>query len=82
MCILKRDEAVKRIMERDGKTQAEAERRVDSQLPGTTMVEAANVVFCTQWSTDYTQQQVERAWTTLTKYIDNLEAKTNHKAHL
>lgn len=73
---------MRRIMERDGKTQAEAERRVDSQLPDATMVEAANVVFCTQWSTDYTQQQVERAWTTLTKYIDNVAAESNGKAQL
>ncbi|KAK3861682.1 hypothetical protein Pcinc_032384 [Petrolisthes cinctipes] len=77
VCILKRAEAVKRIMERDGKTEAEAERRVDSQLSGRAMVEAANVVFCTQWSTEYTQQQVEQAWATLTKYINDMGAKNN-----
>ncbi|KAK4291551.1 hypothetical protein Pmani_035629 [Petrolisthes manimaculis] len=75
VCILKRAEAVKRIMERDGKTEAEAERRVDSQLSGRAMVEAANVVFCTQWSTEYTQQQVERVWATLTKYIHDMGGK-------
>lgn len=65
VCIVKREEAVKRIVERDGKTQEEAEKRLDSQMSTRERIERANVVFCTQWSGDYTQKQVERAWADL-----------------
>lgn len=65
VCIVKREEAVRRIVERDGKTQEEAERRLDSQMSTTERIERANLVFCTQWSGEYTQKQVERAWATL-----------------
>lgn len=65
MCIVKREEAVRRIVERDGKTQEEAERRLDSQMSTVERIKRANVVFCTQWSGEYTQKQVERAWAAL-----------------
>ncbi|XP_047486498.1 bifunctional coenzyme A synthase-like [Penaeus chinensis] len=62
VCIIKREEAIKRIVERDARTQEEAERRIDSQLSNKERVSRANVVFCTQWAEEYTQGQVERAW--------------------
>lgn len=62
VCIIKREEAIKRIVERDGRTQEEAERRIDSQLSNKERVSRANVIFCTQWAQEYTQDQVERAW--------------------
>lgn len=80
VCIIKRQEAIQRIVERDGKSQEEAERRIDSQMSNADRVARANVVFCTQWSGDYTQQQVEKAWATLNNYIDN--AANGYKAQL
>lgn len=49
-------------MERDSKTEAEAEARVNSQLPNSEVVAKSNVVFCTQWEPEFTQKQVEKAW--------------------
>ncbi|XP_063876474.1 bifunctional coenzyme A synthase-like isoform X2 [Scylla paramamosain] len=69
VCVLQREEAVRRITERDGKTPEEAERRLDSQMAQRQMVGRANVVFCTQWAGEYTQKQVERAWAALTAHL-------------
>ena len=65
VCIIKRDEAVRRIVGRDGKSEAEAEARLASQMSNEERVAKAHVVFCTQWEYDYTQQQVEKAWAAL-----------------
>lgn len=67
--MIKRQEAIRRIVERDGKSQEEAEQRVDSQLSNKDRIAKANVVFCTQWAGEYTQQQVEKAWTLLNSYM-------------
>lgn len=80
MCIIKREEAIKRIVERDGKTQEEAERRIDSQLSNKERVSRANVVFCTQWAGEYTQEQVERAWESVQTML--IEKNENSKAQL
>ena len=61
MCVLPRDEAVSRIVDRDGKTAEEAGRRVDSQLGGADRAARATTVLSTQWQPEFTQQQVERA---------------------
>lgn len=57
-----KDEAVKRIMERDGRTQEEAEKRLASQMTNADYVSHAHVVFCTKWAGEFTQKQVEKAW--------------------
>nr|XP_045618010.1 bifunctional coenzyme A synthase-like isoform X1 [Procambarus clarkii]XP_045618011.1 bifunctional coenzyme A synthase-like isoform X1 [Procambarus clarkii] len=80
VCIIKREEAICRIMERDGKTQEEAEKRIDNQMSNKDRVARANVVFCTQWSGDYTQQQVEKAWSILNNHIE--EERKDHKSQL
>lgn len=80
VCVLRREEAVRRITERDGKTPEEAERRLDSQMPQRELVRRANVVFCTQWAEEYTQKQVERAWAALTAHLDQSNATTNQTA--
>ncbi|XP_064088387.1 LOW QUALITY PROTEIN: bifunctional coenzyme A synthase-like [Macrobrachium nipponense] len=73
VCIIKRDEAVRRIVERDGKSTEEAERRIDSQISNEKRVSCANIVFCTQWSGDYTQKQCEKAWKILQEIISKQE---------
>ncbi|TRY68647.1 hypothetical protein TCAL_07684 [Tigriopus californicus] len=59
------DEAIKRIMERDGRSQDEAEKRLASQMTNADYVRHAHVVFCTKWAGEFTQKQVEKAWTRL-----------------
>jgi len=61
VCVVPRQEAVKRIVERDGKTEEEAERRISSQLSNQDRVKKANTVLCTLWDPKHTQGQVERA---------------------
>ena len=68
--IVDRHEAVKRIMERDGKTEEEATKRLQSQISNQEFVSAANVVFCSKWSEEFTQSQVKKAWDRLeTEYL-------------
>lgn len=69
MCIVNREEAVRRIVERDGKTQEEAEKRLDSQMSTAERIKRANVVFSTQWAGEYTQKQVQRAWADLSSRL-------------
>ena len=59
------EEAVARIIARDGKTQEEAERRVASQLSNAERVSRAQTVLCTLWAEGETQRQVEAAVTRL-----------------
>ncbi len=61
-CVIPEAEAVARIVERDGKTEEEAMKRLSSQPPNQEIVDASNVVFCTQWDGQFTQKQVEMAW--------------------
>ncbi|XP_054285722.1 bifunctional coenzyme A synthase [Macrosteles quadrilineatus] len=59
------DEAVKRVMERNGLTEQEARARVEAQPKNTEYVELANVVLSSQWRVEYTRKQVDKAWTGL-----------------
>lgn len=45
-------------MERDGKTEEAAKRRMSAQLTNEEVVSNAHVVFCTLWEKEYTQSQV------------------------
>ena len=56
-----REEAVRRIVERDGKTEEEAGNRLDSQLSNAARVARAQTVLCTLWEAEVTQRQVEAA---------------------
>ena len=61
VCVVPREEAVKRIVDRDGKTEEEAGRRLDSQMSNIARVERAATVICTLWSPEVTLSQVTRA---------------------
>ncbi|XP_037077042.1 LOW QUALITY PROTEIN: bifunctional coenzyme A synthase-like, partial [Pollicipes pollicipes] len=63
--LVPREEAVRRAVQRDGVTGEQAERRLDAQMSNARRVEAATVVLSTLWEPEYTQRQVERAWSQL-----------------
>jgi len=70
--IVDRKEAVRRIVERDGKTEEEAVKRLESQMSNQEFVDSANVVFCSKWEKQFTQAQVKKAWDHVTAtYLDN-----------
>lgn len=64
-----REEAVNRIMTRNGLSQDAAEKRIDSQISNIERLERANVAFCTQWETQVTDQQAKKAWALLQERI-------------
>ena len=71
--IVDQETAVKRIMERDRKSEDEAQKRLSSQFSNQKYVDNANVVFCSKWEVSYTRKQVDRAWMYLNEnYIENL----------
>ena len=57
-----RDEAIRRVQERNKVDAAEATRRVDAQLSNTQRIQRADVLLCTQWSYEQTKQLCELAW--------------------
>ncbi|XP_068274766.1 bifunctional coenzyme A synthase [Nyctibius grandis] len=60
--IVPEEEAVKRIMARDGLSEEAARSRLRSQMTNSQRVEQSQVVLCTLWEPDVTWQQVEKAW--------------------
>ncbi|XP_056306323.1 bifunctional coenzyme A synthase isoform X2 [Danio aesculapii] len=63
------EEAVKRIVQRDGVKEEDAVRRLKSQWPNAKLIEHANVVLCTLWEPEVTQKQVLKAWSLLQQRI-------------
>lgn len=63
--IVPETEAIERLKTRNNLTEEQAKSRIQAQAPNTAYVESANVVFCTLWSSDYTYQQVDKAWNEL-----------------
>ncbi len=57
-----RDEAVKRIVERDGKTEDQALARLSSQMTNQDLISRCNSVFCSKWEYQITRSQVDKAW--------------------
>lgn len=65
VCVLKRAEQVKRIVERDGGKGVDEEmagKRLDNQIQDEDRFEFANVVLSTEWEEKFTQAQCEKAW--------------------
>lgn len=56
------NEALTRILSRDGISKEQAVNRINSQISNEERVAKANVTICTLWEPEFTQQQVERAW--------------------
>lgn len=64
-------EAVRRVMERDGLSEEEAELRLNAQMSNEDRIKAANVVFCSLWEYETTTKQVEKAWESLRKRMSS-----------
>ncbi|XP_014814554.1 PREDICTED: bifunctional coenzyme A synthase [Calidris pugnax] len=60
--VIPEEEAVKRIMARDGLSEEAARSRLRSQMSNSQRVEQSQVVLCTLWEPDITRAQVEKAW--------------------
>ena len=69
-CIVSKPEAVRRIVERDRKTEEEAVRRIESQPSNAEVVARSNVVFCAQWSEAFSLRQAQKAWRRVMDQID------------
>lgn len=67
--IIPETEAVRRIVERDGLSEAAAQSRLQSQMSGQQLVDQSHVVLSTLWEPHVTQLQVEKAWNLLQKRI-------------
>ncbi|KAJ7984620.1 hypothetical protein DPEC_G00356660 [Dallia pectoralis] len=67
--VVPEEEALSRVMARDGVSQEDAIRRLQSQWGTARQVEHANVVLCTLWEPEVTQRQVRKAWDLLQKRI-------------
>uniref|UniRef100_A0AAG5DFW1 Bifunctional coenzyme A synthase n=1 Tax=Anopheles atroparvus TaxID=41427 RepID=A0AAG5DFW1_ANOAO len=67
-CIIPREEAIRRLRERNQFDEKEATRRVEAQpTSNEDMVRHADIVFCTMWSYEYSQRQAEKAWSIVQK---------------
>ena len=62
-------EAIRRITERDHLPIDQATKRVESQLSNSDRVKKANVIFCSLWEKQVTQQQVATAWQDVQNYL-------------
>ena len=68
--IVDAENAIRRIIERDGKSEDDAKKRLSSQISNEKYVSEANVVFCSKWEVSYTRKQVDKAWRHLNeKYL-------------
>ncbi|CAK9797021.1 Bifunctional coenzyme A synthase [Anthophora quadrimaculata] len=70
-CIVPPDEAVKRLKERNGLSEIDAQLRIQAQPSNLEQVNEANVVLCTLWSHDFTEEQVLKAWNELMLFLSN-----------
>lgn len=68
-CIIPQEEAIKRVMTRNGLTEEQAKLRIQVQPSNVEQVNAANVVICTLWSHDITREQVQKAWDELQTFL-------------
>ena len=64
-CIITPDIAVNRLVDRNKMSETEAKKRVEAQMDNKTIVHHSNLVFCTRWSYEFSQEQAEKAWAML-----------------
>lgn len=73
--IIPREEAIKRIVERNGLSEEAAAQRIDSQMSNREIVQHSNVVFSSLWSHEYTMKQAEKAWQELQQHLKALQSR-------
>lgn len=64
-CVIPVKEAVKRLHERNNLSEEEAMKRIHFGVTNSELVSKSNVILCSEWEYEYTQQQVEKAWSLL-----------------
>lgn len=64
-CVIPVKEAVKRLHERNNLSEEEAMKRIHLGVTNSELVSKSNVILCSEWEYEYTQQQVEKAWSLL-----------------
>lgn len=64
-CVIPVKEAVKRLHERNNLSEEEAMKRINFGVTNSELVSKSNVILCSEWEYEYTQQQVEKAWSLL-----------------
>ncbi|XP_018576337.1 bifunctional coenzyme A synthase [Anoplophora glabripennis] len=69
--LVPRQEAITRLISRNGLTEEQAKNRLDAQQPNTFYVNHANVVFCPLWEPEHTREQVYNAWGLLQERISS-----------
>uniref|UniRef100_A0A1I8P5V1 Bifunctional coenzyme A synthase n=1 Tax=Stomoxys calcitrans TaxID=35570 RepID=A0A1I8P5V1_STOCA len=60
--IISPEEAVRRVVERNNISEEDAKRRLASQPSNSEIVAKSHVVFSSQWDTNFTLTQAEKAW--------------------
>ncbi|KAK2111867.1 hypothetical protein P7K49_011613 [Saguinus oedipus] len=75
--VIPETEAIRRIVERDGLSDAAAQSRLQSQMSGQQLVEQSHVVLSTLWEPHITQRQVEKAWALLQKRLPKTHQALN-----
>ncbi|XP_076658129.1 bifunctional Phosphopantetheine adenylyltransferase - Dephospho-CoA kinase [Halictus rubicundus] len=68
-CIIPPEEAVRRVMDRNGLTEADAKLRIQVQPSNVEQVKEANVVISSLWNHNITQDQVQKAWNELMNFL-------------
>jgi phosphopantetheine adenylyltransferase / dephospho-CoA kinase len=69
-CIIPKEVAVERIMNRNNLTEDEAKARIAAQVKNSVVVANSNVVFSSLWSYEYSQIQAEKAWSELLQRLN------------
>lgn len=71
------EEAVKRVVERNGIPEEEAKRRIASQLSNNEIVAKSHVIFSSLWDYDFTSKQAEKAWNMLMQELKDRNKKSS-----
>ncbi|XP_056008258.1 bifunctional coenzyme A synthase-like isoform X2 [Ostrea edulis] len=76
-CVISVQEAIKRLEDRNNLPQEEALKRIKLGTTNEELVSKSNVILCSQWEYEYTQQQVEKAWKLLQDRLPS-QMKSNY----
>ncbi|XP_077170269.1 bifunctional coenzyme A synthase isoform X2 [Paroedura picta] len=67
--IVPEEEAIRRILIRDGISEEAARKRLGNQMPSSQRVKHSHVILCTMWEPEVTYEQAEKAWALLQKRL-------------
>lgn len=71
------EEAVKRVVERNGLTEEEAKRRLASQMSNHEVVARSHVIFSSLWDSDFTLKQAQKSWNMLMEELKEQKQQTS-----